>query len=62
MTLFALSISRQLDSLCADWRLLAYVRAGTLSTNFWMRVGKFKGLIRRVSLADCFAIELAASA
>jgi len=26
---------------------------------FWKRVGYLKGTLRRISLADCFAIELA---
>jgi PIN domain nuclease of toxin-antitoxin system len=30
-----------------------------ISTAFWMGVGQLKGTIRKVSLADCFAIELA---
>src|SRR5438067_1302622 len=29
-----------------------------MSGKFWMGVGNLKGTIRRVSLADCFAIEL----
>jgi predicted nucleic acid-binding protein len=30
-----------------------------MSTAFWMGVGQLKGTIRKVSLADCFAIEMA---
>jgi PIN domain nuclease of toxin-antitoxin system len=29
-----------------------------MSTSFWMSVGQLKGTIRKISLADCFAIEL----
>jgi PIN domain nuclease of toxin-antitoxin system len=32
-----------------------------LSRRFWQRVGELKGTIRRLSLADCFAIALAES-
>lgn len=29
-----------------------------MSTRFWLGVGALKGTIRRVSLADCFAVQL----
>ena len=29
-----------------------------ISGKFWMRVGELKGKIRKISLADCFAVEL----
>src|SRR5262249_39662839 len=32
-----------------------------ISTKFWIGVGQLKGTIRRISLADCFAIELSRS-
>ena len=32
-----------------------------MGRQFWQRVGELKGTIRRVSLADCFAIALAES-
>ena len=30
-----------------------------MSRPFWQRAGQLKGTIRRISLADCFAITLA---
>ena len=30
-----------------------------LSSNFWRKVGRYKAIIKRISLADCFALALA---
>jgi PIN domain nuclease of toxin-antitoxin system len=30
-----------------------------ISASFWTGVGRLKGTVRRISLADCFAVELA---
>jgi len=42
-----------------DLTSLGIRRRRDMSDAFWMGVGRLKGEIRRVSLADCFAIELA---
>ncbi|WP_293066379.1 hypothetical protein [Okeania sp. SIO2B3] len=30
-----------------------------LKVDFWQQVGKYKGTIKRISIADCFALTLA---
>jgi predicted nucleic acid-binding protein len=42
-----------------DLRRVGVRPARSLSAGFWMRVGYLKGTIRKVSIADCFAITLA---
>ncbi len=43
----------------ADLRLLGVIEDGSLSVAVWQDAGALKARLRRVSLADCFAIELA---
>ena len=43
----------------ADLKRLGVISDGTLTPAVWQAAGRLKASLRRVSLADCFAIELA---
>jgi len=42
-----------------DLKSSGVIPRGDIDEEFWQEVGRYKGNIRRVSLADCFAIALA---
>jgi PIN domain nuclease of toxin-antitoxin system len=41
-----------------DLRSIGIRTRSDMSRSFWMRVGNVKGTVRKISLADCFAVEL----
>ncbi|MBD2296449.1 PIN domain-containing protein [Anabaena sphaerica FACHB-251] len=47
------------DALVEDIQSLGLVIRDDLNVSFWRQVGGYKASIRRISLADCFALTLA---
>ncbi|MEL7034142.1 MAG: type II toxin-antitoxin system VapC family toxin [Cyanobacteria bacterium J06592_8] len=47
------------EEVIQDLRSINVTIRDDLGIDFWQQAGKYKGTIKRISLADCFALALA---
>lgn len=47
------------EEIVQDLQSINVIIRDDLKVDFWQQVGKYKGTIKRISIADCFALTLA---